>query len=364
MPRLITVKKFAMWILSALVLLLVGLAILVWAITFHPAPTQAEPVTCAGQPPRLKAGQTVKILNYNVQFMAGKNYLFFFEMPNDAGPDDRPSPADITQTLAAVARIIQDEAPDIILLQEVDDGAKRTDYEDQLARLLPLLPAEYKCHTSAFYWKAGFVPHPRVMGAAGMKLSIISKYEISAATRHQLALVPADPLTQQFGLKRAIQEARLPIEGEPDLVVLNTHLEAFAQGYDTMQQQVAQVGALLDSLTQAGHPWLIGGDFNLLPPGQYERVSDSQKRFYQPASELQVLYDKYQAIPGPAEINGPDAAEWLTQFPNDPTITAPDKTIDYIFFADTLTLTDGYVRQSDTLTISDHLPLITQFQLP
>jgi len=56
---------------------------------------------------------------------------------------------------------------DVVLLQEIDDGAARTDYNDQLARLLPLLPPEYVCHTTAFYWKAAYVPHPRIHGGAG-----------------------------------------------------------------------------------------------------------------------------------------------------------------------------------------------------
>jgi len=132
--------------------------------------------------------------------MAGKNYVFFYDLLDNSGPDGRPSPEDIAKTLKEVARIIQDENPDVILLQEVDDGAKRTDYEDQLASLLPLLPKEYACYASAFYWKASFVPHPRIMGAAGMKLSTISKYKMTEAVRHQLALIPADPLTQQFNL--------------------------------------------------------------------------------------------------------------------------------------------------------------------
>ncbi len=358
-------KKLALWFLVAVGLIVVLFLILVWAITFHPAEVQTETVVCPDQAPMLEPGTSLKVLSYNVQFMAGKNYVFFYDLPNDAGPDERPSAADITKTVEEVARIIRDEAPDIVLLQEVDDGAKRTDYEDQLARLLPLLPPDYVCHTSVFYWKAGFVPHPRIMGAVGMKLSTISKYRITAATRHQLALIPSDPLTQQFNLKRAVLEARLPVGGGQELVALNTHLEAFAQGTDAMQKQVAQVNAMLGRLTQAGYPWLIGGDFNLLSPGQaYSRLRDDQKFYYQPETELKFLYDKYQAVPSLADVNGPNYEQWFTNFPNNPTITAPDKTIDYIFFADNMQLVDSYVRQHDTLAISDHLPVIAEFHLP
>jgi endonuclease/exonuclease/phosphatase (EEP) superfamily protein YafD len=51
-------------------------------------------------------------------------------------------------------------------------------------------------------------------------------------------------------------------------------------------------------------------------------------------------------------------------FTNDPATTGPDRTLDYIFFADTMTMVNGYVRQADTLAISDHLPLVAEFKLP
>ncbi len=358
-------KKITLWILGGLCLLIALLAILIWAITFHPADVQAEPVVCADNPPMLKPGQPFKVLNYNVQFMAGKNYVFFFDVPNHPNPDKRPSPADITKTLHEVVRIIQAEDPDIILLQEVNNGSSRTYYEDQLARLLPLLSKAYVCHTAAFFWKAAFIPDPRIMGAEGWKQVIISKYRISEATRHQLALVSSDNfITRQFKPKRAVLEVRLPREDGQELIVFNAHLSAFAQGDDTMQKQVAQVDSMLDNLNQANIPWIIGGDLNLLPPGQYEQLQDNQKIYYQEETELDVFLNKYQGVPGPADLNGQDHQQWFTYFPNDPSVSAPDRTIDYIFFSDQVVLTDSYVRHHDTLTVSDHLPVIAEFQLP
>jgi endonuclease/exonuclease/phosphatase family metal-dependent hydrolase len=173
------------------------MALLVWAITYHPAEVQAEAIVCAEDAPVLQPGQSLKVLSYNVQFVAGKNYVFFYDLPDDAGPDERPSAADIAQTVQEVARVIRAENPDVILLQEVDDGSARTDHEDQLARLRALLPQDYKCHTATFYWKAAFVPHPRIMGAIGQKLAIVSKYRLDRASRYQLALAPGNLLTQQ-----------------------------------------------------------------------------------------------------------------------------------------------------------------------
>ncbi|NJN67909.1 MAG: endonuclease/exonuclease/phosphatase family protein [Chloroflexaceae bacterium] len=354
-----------LWIVGIGIGLIVLLVALVWATTFHPAAVQAEPVTCSAPVPMLQPGQQLKILTYNVQYMAGKGYVFYYDILDGSGPDERPSAQSISQTMAGVAQIIRDEDPDLVLLQEVDDGAKRTDYEDQAARLQSLLGSRYPCSTSTFYWKAAWVPHPRIRGAVGMKLVTLSKYRITSATRHQLALIPADPLTQQFNLKRAILEARLPTAGGNDVMVLNTHLEAFAQGSDTMERQVARTRDLLQRLTDQGDAWIIGGDFNLLPPGtSYHRLSDDQKRYYQPETELVHLYDHFQAVPALADVEGADYHQWYTHFPNNPTVSAPNKTIDYFFLSPKMQVLKAYVRQHDTQSLSDHLPVVVEFTVP
>ena len=345
--------------------LVVLLAAAVWLTTFHPRSVRTEAVTCPTTTPALQPGQSLEVMSWNVQYMAGKDYVFWYDLFDESGPDERPSPGSITATFDEVVRVIADESPDVILLQEVDDGASRTDGEDQLERLLGLLGDDYACSASAFYWKALFVPHPRIMGSAGMKLSTISRYRIDEATRHQLPIMPSDPLTQQFNFRRAILEVRLPVEGGTDLVVLNTHLDAFAQGTDTMQQQVALTKGLIDDLGAAGNPWVLGGDFNLLPPGQqFDSLPADQRVYYESDSELAVLTDTYPSVPSLEEANGTDASTWFTHYPNDPAVTGPDRTIDFVFFDPSLELGDHFVRSADTLAISDHLPVVATFTLP
>ncbi|MCY1508749.1 hypothetical protein D9M68_430690 [compost metagenome] len=146
--------------------------------------------------------------------------------------------------------------------------------------------------------------------------------------------------------------------------MINTHLEAFAQGDDTMQKQVAMSRGLLDQLEAENTPWVFGGDLNLLPPGQYPRLSATQRSWYAPDSELAELAGRYPVIPSLAESEGSDQAAWYTHFPNDPQVAAPDRTLDYLFHSPQLTRLAANVRQNDTLQISDHLPLIGRFLLP
>ncbi len=358
-------QKIFLWSagVSSGLLLLLGAAIRL--TTFHPPPQQAEPVHCPADAPLLEAGQTFKVMTWNVQYMAGKDYVFWYDVADGSGPDLRPSPEAISRTFAEVARVIGEERPDLVLLQEVNDGARRTDHEDQLARLLTLLPVEYSCHASAFYWKAAFLPEPHIMGSVGMKLSTVSRYRIESATRHQLPMVPKDFFTRQFYFRRAVLEARLPVRDGPAFVALNTHLDAFARGSDTMARQIAKVNELLFLLTRERLQWVIGGDFNVLPPGpQYEGLPESERVWYDPESELTLLFDRYQAVPSLADLSGPSPAEWFTHFPNNPEVPGPALTLDYLFVSDGMRIETSRVRRDDTLAISDHLPVVATVTLP
>jgi len=356
--------KILFFALSISVALVILFSALVWFTTYHPAKIEFVNVYFRGPAPVLQAGQSIKIMTWNVQYMAGKNYVFFYDLLDGSGPDERPSPKDIAYTLNEVARVIRVESPDIILLQEVDCRAKRTDYHDQLADLLTKLPQEYCCYASAWYWKALFVPHPRIMGSVGMKLAIISKYRISGAIRHQLPVIPDNIFVKQFNFKRAVLEARLPVSGQKDFIALSTHLDAFAQGSNTMERQVSNVRRLLQGLSDQGYDWVIGGDFNLLPPGgAYDRLSRNQQRYYKPQTELAPFFEEFQAVPSAGEADSDSAGEFYTQFPNDPEVYEPDRTIDYLFFSRGLKPGEHYVRQNDTRSISDHFPVVAEVTL-
>ena len=283
-------------------------------------------------------------------------------MPKANGPDSSPSPEAIKKTTAEVANIIIDENPDFIFLQEVDDGAKRTGKQNQLNALLKLLPNDYCFHTSAFYWKSGFVPHPKILGRAGMKLCVISKHPITSAKRHQLALTPDNPLAKHLGIKRAVLEVHIPYQEGGELVLLNTHLEAFSKQSDTLQKQVDHVGLILSNLSKQNIPWIIGGDFNIIPPNQYDTLQADQQGYYRAKSEICDLTDQFPCIPS-VEDSASNKPEWFGFYSNDPDVHTPDRTLDYLFYSPLLACQSKTIRQHDTQSISDHFPIIASFKL-
>ena len=351
----------------ALALLLALIGGLIYNVTWHPAPHERMPVSCNARdaaPPILMPGQALKVMTWNIQYLAGKRYVFWYDMPDGSGPDERPTPDDIAYNLDEVARVIRDEQPDIVLLQEVNDGAKNTDYTNQLALLQERVTDLYPCSTEAFYWKSDFVPDRHIYGSVGMKLATLSRYQMDKAERLQLPSPNGNPIGRQFEPKRALLVSDLPLRDGGHLAVVNTHLGDFKPGDDTLQRQLAATTQLLDTFEQAETLWISGGDFNLLPQGQYQRLPAEQREQYAPDSELHALWDKYPMIPSNDDSNGEDRRKWYTRFPNDPRISGPDRTQDYLFYSPKLKRIDAQVRQADTLLISDHLPVIGRFLLP
>ena len=359
-----SLPRLARLLALALVLLFGALCALIYALTWQPKAHEMAPSACNGKVPPLQPGQALKVMTWNVQYLAGKRHVFWYDLPDGDGPDTRPSSEDLATTLDEVVRILRDEKPDVVLLQELHDGARATDYQDQLALLQARLADLYPCASQAFYWKAGFVPHPRILGSVGMKLGTLSRFRISRAERLQLPEMPSDPISHLFQLKRALLVSYLPIRGGGELVAINTHFDAFAQGNDTMQRQVAMTEGLLQNLQKTDAPWVLGGDLNLLPPGQFQHLPENQRGWYAADSELQNLARRYPMIPSLVQASGTQQAKWYTHYPNDPAASGPDRTLDYLFYSPHLTPFTSQVRQHDTQAISDHLPLIGRFFLP
>lgn len=351
----------ALFIIALVTGLIVGF---VYSTTWHPAAREQAPLACnpKTRAPALVPGQALKVMTWNIQYLAGKRYVFWNDMEDGSGEDERPTPEDLAYNLDEVARVIRDEQPDIVLLQEVSDGAKNTDYTDQLALLQARVTDLYPCSAQAFDWKADFVPLPHIFGSVGTKLVTLSRFQLDRAERIQLPTHNGNIIARQFQPRRALLVSYLPLRDGGHMAVINTQLDNV--GPDTEPLQIQATSRLLDKFESSGTPWLIGGDFSLLPLGQYRRLAPEQRSRYQPDSPLHLLWDKYPMIPDNAEVSGIDRNQWLTHFPNDPRLSGPDRTVDYLFYSPHLKRVGALVRRDDTLLISDHLPVIGRFLLP
>jgi len=327
---------------------------------------QDEKVFLNSDAPVLMSGQKIKIMTWNAQFFAGKQNCFFFDTEDYSGPDAGVDRKCVMRTMKDFARIIKDENPDILLLQEVEYRSRRSAYVDELQELLKLLPKEYCCHTFCYYVKFLFHPHPKLPGPVSIRLAVISKYKINKAVRYQLPYVYQNPIRQQFYFKRAIFAAHMPVEGGSDFVAINTHLDAFTKGTDIMKRQVGKIKEVLEDYSDNGNSWLIGGDFNLIPSVNVSKDIEPENRWSinVKKSEIKTLFKNYQSSPNLKELEGSKRKSFYTYFSNDLKVKKPDRTLDYLFYSDDIKIDKYYVRQKDTMEISDHFPLIAEIEIP
>jgi endonuclease/exonuclease/phosphatase family metal-dependent hydrolase len=304
------------------------------------------------EPPIPFSGRRLRVLTYNVQFFAGTRYRFFY----DGGPDTIARPTAVHETIQSIADLIRAENPDVVLLQEVDRGARRTGSIDELSELTKFLPAYFDV-VSADYWRSAFVPHPKVWGAVGMQLAILSKLTIQQSIRYQLPMKTANVLVRDFDIKRALLQATLV----PGVIMLNTHLEAWPRKTDIHARQVDCILQRLAELDQAGVAWVLGGDFNLEPSSASAEQGHTELRV---PPELGSLFAAYEGYPSLADILGPERERYFSYtIPSVDGSREPVKTLDYLFWSRRLRLIQAEVIQERALTLSDHLPIAADFEL-
>lgn len=350
--------------LIALASVLAILAALIYSLTWHPDAREDAPVSCHIAAPLLRPGQALKVMTWNLQSLGGKGRVPQYQLADTAPPTRQPSATVRAATLDQVVRVLREEQPDVLLLQELQDGARASDYEDQLALLMERLSDIYPCNSEAFYWRASFVPHPRVIGSVGMKLATLSRFQMSSAERLQLPRSGGNWLTRPFDLKHAVLVARLPLHGGGELVTLNSQFAASTVGDDTAYRQVEMTRGLLEHLEQSHSSWVFGGDLNQLPPGQSLLVDASQRGNPAQQSALSTLLERFPSIPSVAETSGAQRRDWFTYTPSERSAKGPDRSLDYLLHSSRLSRLDAQVRSRDTRDISDHLPVTARLLLP
>ncbi len=311
----------------------------------RPAPVEAVPVVGSG--PAIPTSQRrLKVLSWNLQFCAGR-HTFFYE----GGDRVSVSAADVRTIAEQIGRVIADEQADLVLLQEVDRGSRRTAGLDELGLLLDRAP--YPVWLSTRYHRCRYLPYPwrEPLGRVEMHLCTLSRLPLIEGRR--IALPPmAEPLwRQQLNLRRAILSAR--VRGL-DLAVGNTHLSAFANGDGTLARQIA----VADAWCQAERSFVLGGDFNCLPPGDSPaRLGAGAVEYSDPVPPISALIPKYVSAISPDRLARPESRTYLP-----PGQLVADRTLDYVFVGPSVTVERSWVRD-DVGALSDHLPLIVELRL-
>lgn len=228
----------------------------------------------------------LRVLSYNVK--------------HGLGMDGR---LDLTRTAELIRRL----EPDLVVLQEIDNGVERSGGTDQMAVLSELTGLQ-----AAF---GAFMPYQG--GQYGMGL--MSRLPIVETENHRLP-EGAEP--------RSALAARVRLPGGGELVLCNVHL------YASQEQRLAQARELASIYEDLEDPMVLAGDFNS-----------------EPGSVVMELVEEHWT-------QTDKGLDRLT-FPSD----RPEREIDFLLFRPRGRFEVVSVDVLDEPLVSDHRPLLAVLRL-
>lgn len=326
----------------------------VTGLVHRPVEVEPVPVVGAADLPALDGAAPFRVVSWNIQYSATRRQKFFY----DGGEAVRVPTADRVVGIEEVGRQLAGIAADIALIQEIDRDSDRTDRVDQLPEILALAP--YPAWASAPCHRSRFVPAPtgEPLGRVELHVALLARVALSSALRTQLPLLRESRLRRAFNLKRCLLTARLPVRGrERPLHVAVTHLSAFSRGDGTLVDQVGALKRWMEAREAAGDSYVLGGDLNLLPPGDDpQRLGADAKEYADRPNPIELLIPRFRSAVPATRLLDPAVATYLPWG-----ATAPDRVLDYLFVSEDLEVLEAGPA-SGAPPVSDHLPLVAQLR--
>lgn len=236
--------------------------------------------------------QNIKVLTFNTGY-ASLSATEDFVM--DGGTKGRmDSKSEVETNIEGIISILEEQAADIYLLQEVDVESDRSYDTLQYQSYIDALQMPV---TLGYNYRVLFVPFPfqigQMMGNVNSGIASFINFYVDDASRVQLPGSFSWPL-RLANLKRCVVVSRLPIkDSEKFLIIINVHLSAYDDGSMRLQEMAA-LESLMKSETDAGNYVLVGGDFNQTFP---EAVTISTQEI---GGVSQVVTDYHYALKDPS----------------------------------------------------------------
>jgi len=236
---------------------------LIFAIIDDYKPEPIELVYESKTPNSLNDTIEYNLMIWNLGYCGlGKDMDFFY----DGGKQVFTSKEFYLQNLNKISNFIKNQSTkvDFFLLQEVDLNSARSFRINQMDTLNAYLP-KFKSFFGKNY-EVFFVPTPvlnpygKVLGG----LATYSIYEPVSVTRFAFPGTYSFPV-QLFMLDRCFLESRFNLKNGKQLLVINTHNEAYDDGTQR-KQQMAFLKDYITSEYKKGNYVIVGGDWNQCPP--------------------------------------------------------------------------------------------------
>jgi endonuclease/exonuclease/phosphatase family metal-dependent hydrolase len=214
--------------------------------------------------------------------------------------------------LQRIADVIKAERPDLVGLQEVDRGVKRTEGKDEIAELAKLTSMHYAFAHNLDYQGGQY------------GVAILSRFPIQQVDHRKYE-------NRREAERRGMIRAEIQIAGR-SINFVTSHLD-----YQYADGRVFETEQILSFLEGVSGPLIVVGDFNDEPSGE----------------AYKLMLTKFDDSWLMASVKGPGLS-----YPAD----KPSKRIDYVFTRQSDRIRAKRAWLVNTLA-SDHLPLVTDLEL-
>jgi endonuclease/exonuclease/phosphatase family metal-dependent hydrolase len=251
-------------VLLVLILLIVifFVVIIVYAVISDYKPKATEEVYISDKPQMLPDTAELSLLTWNTGYGGLDKEMDFFY---DGGKKVITPHPQFTKNINAIDKFLKDnDSIDFILIQEIDKNSRRSYHfneYDTLGRSLDGYLPFFAKNYDVF-----FVPVPvsKPMGKVTSGVALFSKYRPGSSVRYSFPGKYGFP-KQLFMLDRCFLVNRYPLTTGRELLVINTHNEAFDPGAIRKAQMAFLKNFLLSEYAK-GNYIITGGDWNMSPP--------------------------------------------------------------------------------------------------
>jgi endonuclease/exonuclease/phosphatase family metal-dependent hydrolase len=257
------IRKILIVLLVAVIVCVAGFAGLIgYALLTDYNPPEKDILFTKDNSDKLSDTTELSILTWNIGYCGlDKDMDFFY----DGGKKVFTPQKTLVNNLSAIEKFLKlNDTADFIFIQEIDKNSKRSYHINEYDSINAVL----KNHSSTFgkNYDVFFVPVPvsSPMGKVLSGVAIYSKFQTVSSVRNSFPGKYGFP-KQLFMLDRCFAVNRYPMTNGKELVVVNTHNEA----YDPGQIRKAQMEYLREFLMkeyEKGNFLVLGGDWNQTPP--------------------------------------------------------------------------------------------------
>jgi len=355
-----TLKRILKIFLVIFAILITGFAaLIIYAIASDFKPDDKELIAQPGNPSMLNDSANFSLMTWNIGYAGlDKDMDFFY----DGGTKVITPEKNCLENISGIEDFLSNnDTIDFMLLQEIDRKSKRSYRIDEYEKIASSLSG----HKSFFAknYDVFFVPTPpsKPMGQVESGVATFSKFTPESSTRYSL---PGDfgfP-TQLFYLDRCFIVNRYKIENGKELVLINTHNEAFDESGDIRKAQMARLKEFVLNEYNSGNYVITGGDWNQYPPG-FEPVFSGNKAFTGQIGNFNLVGIESDYMPGDWKwIYDPATPSFRTLLAAYDPATTPTSVCDFFLVSPNIESVSVKCHHLGFAN-SDHNPVIIQIKI-